>query len=85
MSVKFKVEVIEPRQRTKDWGDIDPATGKTTGSYGQKIGINAEDSEITEENGYKNIVTLPAGVSPMAYIEMREKQIANESAQEEEG
>ena len=79
MSTKFKVEVIEPRQRTKDWGDIDPATGKTTGSYGSKIGIDAKDSEITEENGFKNIVTLKPGVSPMAYIEMREKQIKEEN------
>lgn len=79
MSVKFKVEVIEPRNRTKQWGDVDPATRKVTGAYGESIGIQEEDSQITEENGYKNIVTLPKGCSPMAYIQMREKQIAEEN------
>ena len=75
MSVKFKVEVLKPRVRSKTWGDVDPATGTVTGSYGEEIGIEEKDSEITEENGYTNIVTLPAGMSPMAYIEMREKQL----------
>jgi len=28
-----------------------------------------EDSLITKENGFKNIVTLKAGESPLAYIE----------------
>lgn len=79
MGVKFKVEVLKPRKRSKSWGDVDPATGKTTGSYGSEIGIDEEDSEITEKNGYTNIVTLPVGVSPMAYIEMRQKEIENEN------
>ena len=78
MGVKFKVEVIKPRNRGKGWGDVNPATGKVEGNYGSEIGIDEKDSQITEANGYKNIVTLPAGVSPMAYIEMRQKQIADE-------
>ena len=78
MSVKFKVEVLKPRNRSKSWGDVNPATGKVEGSYGSEIGIDEKDSQITEENGYKNIVILPAGVSPMAYIEMRQKQINKE-------
>ena len=82
MGVKFKVEVIEPRNRTKEWGDVDPATGKVTGSYGESIGIQAEDSKITEANGYTNIVTLPKGCSPMAYIAMREKQIEMENSKQ---
>ena len=76
--IKFKVEVLKPRKRSKSWGDVDPATGKVNGSYGNEIGIDEKDSEITEENGYTNIITLPAGVSPMAYIEMRQRQIKNE-------
>ena len=77
--VKFKVEVLKPRKRSKTWGDVDPATGNVTGAYGNEIGIDEKDSEITEANGYTNIVTLPPGMSPMAYILMREKQIENES------
>tara|TARA_R110000851_G_scaffold71614_3_gene159200 strand:+ start:2986 stop:3276 length:291 start_codon:yes stop_codon:yes gene_type:complete len=76
--VIFRVEVLKPRTRSKSWGDVDPATGKTTGSYGNEIGIEEKDSKITKENGYINIVTLPAGCSPGAYIEMRQKQIKNE-------
>lgn len=75
MGVKFKVEVLKPRNRTKQWGDVNPATGQVEGSYGEEIGIDEKDSQITEENGYTNIVILPPGMSPGAYIEMREKQI----------
>ena len=78
MGVKFKVEVLKPRKRSKSWGDIDPATGNVTGAYGNEIGIDEKNSKITEENGYTNIVILPEGVSPGAYIEMRQKQIENE-------
>ena len=78
MSVKFKVEVLKPRQRSESWGDINPATGKVEGSYGEEIGIDEKDSQITEANGYTNIITLPAGMSPMAYIAMRQKQIKEE-------
>lgn len=52
---KFLVEPIgNPRT---DFGDINPATGKVEGSYGSKYrgSIDAEDSVITEENGFKNI------------------------------
>jgi len=75
MSVKFRVEVLKPRQRSKTWGDVDPASGNVTGSYGNEIGIDEKNSQITKENGYTNIVVLPAGVSPQAYIDMRNKQI----------
>lgn len=73
--VKFVVEVLKPRKRSKTWGDYNPATGKVEGSFGNQIGIDEKDSQITEENGFKNIVILPVGVSPMAYIEMRQKQL----------
>lgn len=48
------------------WGDVDPATKKMTGSYGDKYtgSVRPEQSLITEENGFKNIVTLKVGESP---------------------
>jgi len=54
------------------WGDVDPASKKVTGHYGEKYpgAIHPDDSIITEGNGFKNIVTLDAGTSPMGYIEM---------------
>lgn len=59
-----------------EWGSIDPALGlgsklmhkKGNGKY--RGSIDAEDSLITEENGFKNIVTLDIGTSPYAYIDM---------------
>ena len=58
-----------------DWGDIDPATKKMTGTYGEKhCGcINEDESLITKENGFENIEMLGVGVSPMSKIEERDK------------
>lgn len=68
----FCVEPIDNSQgKGKErWGDIDPATKKLTGNYdGKYVGsIHEDESIITEENGFKNIVTLPPGTSPMGYI-----------------
>ena len=52
------------------WGDIDPASKKITGDYGNKYKgcVDICDSIITKENGFKNIVDLPAGVSPDSFI-----------------
>ena len=52
------------------WGDIDPASKKITGDYGSKyVGcVDEAESIITEENGFKNIMTLPAGTSPDSVI-----------------
>ena len=52
------VEYIEPRSYNVTWGDVDPATKKLTGSYGGKHngGIKGEESLITKENGFDNIV-----------------------------
>ena len=52
------------------WGDINPATKEIEGSYGEKYrgSIDEKDSIITEENGFKNIVTLRAGESPDSFI-----------------
>ncbi len=63
---------VEPLDGDKvKWGDLNPATGKVEGSYGQKYkgSIPEKDSLITEENGFKNIQFLQPGVSPIRYID----------------
>ena len=72
---KYFVEVVG-NTHSADWGDLDPATKKMTGSYGERYeGCIAEkDSLITEENGFEKITTLPMGVSPFDEIERRDKE-----------
>jgi hypothetical protein len=72
---KYFVEVIG-NTHSADWGDLDPATKKMTGSYGERYeGCVAEkDSLITEENGFEKITTIPIGVSPFDEIERRDKE-----------
>lgn len=52
-----------------DWGDINPATKKVEGDYGQKYTgcVSEKESLITPENGFKLIETLEAGMSPLSY------------------
>lgn len=69
---KYFVEPIETAHTPK-WGSIDPATGelmhkKGDGKY--RGGISERESLITPDNGFKNIITLDIGVSPLAYIDM---------------
>jgi hypothetical protein len=67
--------LVEPIGYTKTgFGDIDPATKRVTGDYGNKYrgSIDPSDSIITKENGFKNIITLDEGVSPLGYIDMLE-------------
>lgn len=57
------------------WGSIDPATGdlrnkKGAGKY--RGSITADESLITESNGFKNIELLGPGCSPMMAIEARD-------------
>ena len=69
---KFVIETIDNSQgKGRDWGDIDPATKKVTGSYGNKhIGsITDEESIITKENGFDKIYTTDIGESPYSLIE----------------
>lgn len=70
---RYFVEVIG-NTHSADWGDLDPATKKMTGSYGEKYDgcVPEKESLITEANGFEKIVTLPAGVSPFDEIERRE-------------
>ncbi len=65
--------LVEPVGMTKTgFGDINPATKKVEGTYGQKHrgSINKDESVITSTNGFRNITTLSAGTSPMGYIDM---------------
>lgn len=54
---QYFIEYIQPRSMNHFWGDIDPATKKTTGSYGSKYtgAIKADESMITKENGFEEI------------------------------
>lgn len=72
--VKYAVEPIgNPKT---DWGDVNPATKKTEGSYGTKYrgSIDKKESMITEEAGFKNIINLEPGHSPNGYIEWKDAQ-----------
>jgi len=74
---KYFVEPIgSPRS---DWGDVDPATKKTTGSYGAKYkgSISEKDSVITVENGFEKITYTGIGHSPMALIEKMDSKYPN--------
>lgn len=53
----YYVEPIDNSGRSADWGDVDPATKKVTGSYGKKYtgSITESDSMITKENGFDDI------------------------------
>lgn len=63
-----------------EWGSVDPALGlngklmhkKGDGKY--RGSIDAEDSLITESNGFKNIKMLEPGISPHAYIDYLDSQ-----------
>lgn len=66
----FCVEPIDDTPNRQIWGDMDPSTKKLTGNYGNKYrgSVRSEDSIITEENGFKNIITLKPGQNPSDYI-----------------
>ena len=72
---QYFVEMIEPRGFKSYWGDIDPATKKVTGTYGAKYtgGIKAEDSLITKENGFEEIVTGPGASVYETIVKMHDK------------
>jgi len=74
-----KTYFVEPIEgaHTPKWGSIDPATGnlmhkKGDGKY--KGGIRADESLITEENGFKNIKMLDVGTSPHLAIDFIDSQ-----------
>ena len=77
---KYYVEPIDNGLRT-EWGDLNPATKKLEGDYGDKYKGSVKESEslITEENGFENIVTLEPGYYPLDYIEQIDKQHEREN------
>jgi len=59
------------------WGSVDQSTGKMNVKKGwkkNKGSTEREDSLITTENGFENIVTLKCGESPLEYIDRVDKQ-----------
>jgi len=64
---------IEPQGDAHiEWGSVDQSTGKMNTKKGwkkNKGSTEREDSLITSDNGFDNIITLKAGVSPIKYIE----------------
>jgi len=76
--ITYFVEPIDNGKPNKLWGDVDPATNKLTGDYGNKtIGaVKEKDSLITKENGFKNILTFKG--SPLGEIDRRDKMYASQ-------
>ena len=71
--ITYFIEPIDNGKPNKLWGDVDPATKKLTGDYGNKsIGaVKEKDSLITKENGFINISTFKG--SPLGEIDRRDK------------
>jgi len=69
---------IEPQGDAHiEWGSVDQSTGKMNVKKGwkkNKGSTEREDSLITTENGFENITTLKAGMSPLKYIEDLDSQ-----------
>lgn len=57
-----------------NWGDLNPATGKVEGSYGEKFkgSIEAKDSMITSENGFDEVKSLENWSDLLSEIERRD-------------
>ena len=75
--IVYFVEGLDPRQnKSKTFGDLNPATGEVEGAYGLKYkgSVKKEQSMITEENGLVNITELPEGTSPHSYINMIDEE-----------
>ena len=77
---QYFVEFIEPRNFRSSWGDIDPATKTVTGSYGGKFkgSIKSEESVITKENGFNEIVEGKGG-SPYHTIHLMHEKYKKEN------
>ncbi|WP_299709249.1 hypothetical protein [uncultured Tenacibaculum sp.] len=75
--VTYFVEPIYNGKPDKLWGDVDPATKKLTGDYGnaRKGAIKPTESLITEVNGFVNIDVFKG--SPLAEIDRRDKIYEN--------
>lgn len=71
-----RVYCVEPMEGKRvEWGSVDPVTGEFVNKKGWKKytgAITEKESIITEENGFKNIVYLEPGESPLDYVERLE-------------
>lgn len=67
--ISYYVEPLDGGER-RGFGDVNPATGKVEGAYGEKYkgSVHPRESLITKENGFENIQVLPAGTSPNGTI-----------------
>lgn len=72
----YYVEPIDNSGHPSGWGDLDPVTKKFSSEYGKKYTGSVTDKEslITKENGFKNIVMLKEGESPLSYIDRVDKE-----------
>jgi len=72
---KYYIEVIG-NLHSADWGDLDPATKKMTGNYGERYEgcVSEKDSLITPENGFEKIKLLDPGISPLSEIDKRDRE-----------
>lgn len=77
----YFVEAIAGKH-TPGWGDMDPASKKLTGSYGDKYkgAVNKAESLITTENGFTKIHDLEPGTSPLLAIEHLDSQYPDKVA-----
>ena len=69
--------LVEPIGYTRTaFGDINPATKQVEGNYGEKYpgSIDPKDSVISKENGFKNIIMMEPGESPLSYIDQLEAE-----------
>lgn len=81
---KYFVEPIAQKEsESTQWGDVNPATKKVEGDYGDKYrgSIDKGESLITEENGFKEIHETGVGVSPLSYIEKLDAQYPDKQEQ----
>lgn len=66
----YCIEPIDNSEHHSTFGDINPATKKVEGNYGEKFkgSIKELDSLIRQSDSFSFITTLPPGVSPIDYI-----------------
>jgi hypothetical protein len=71
--MNYRIEPVE-FVRPRSWGDVDPVTKELTGRYKGKTpgACQPDESVITEENGFTDIVVLGPGFSPAEYIRNKE-------------
>ncbi len=71
--ITYFIEPIDNGKPDKLWGDLDPATKKLTGDYGnvRRGAVKTSESMITEENGFVNIRTFKG--SPLGEIDRRDR------------